>query len=85
MRFLRSPRSPGAIQCYLTRTVTHFVNGLLKVSWLESQPVPVIVVIGYMLYFAIAATTFIAGWLLSRTKLPMTLVLLHQVFSHRLV
>ena len=29
---------------------------------------PVIVVIGYLLCFAIAATTFIAGWLLSRTK-----------------
>ena len=29
MRFLRSPRSSGATECYLTRTVTHFVNGLL--------------------------------------------------------
>jgi hypothetical protein len=38
------------------------------ISWLESQPVPVIVVIGYMLCFSIAAATFIAGWLLSRTK-----------------
>jgi hypothetical protein len=39
------------------------------ISWLESQPVPVIVVIGYMLCFSMAAAIFIVGWLLSRTKL----------------
>jgi Protein of unknown function (DUF4239) len=38
------------------------------ISWLESQPVPVIVIIGYMLCFSMAAATFIVGWLLSRTK-----------------
>jgi hypothetical protein len=38
------------------------------ISWLESQPVPVIVVIGYMFCFSIAVATFIIGWLLSRTR-----------------
>jgi hypothetical protein len=38
------------------------------ISWLESQSVPVIVVIGYMFCFSMAAATFIVGWLLSRTK-----------------
>ena len=39
-------------------------DGLLK-----SQPVPVIVIVGYILCFSIAATTFIVGCVLSRTKL----------------
>ena len=38
------------------------------ILWLEAQPVPVIVVIGYLLCFSMAAATFIVGWLLSRTK-----------------
>jgi hypothetical protein len=38
------------------------------ISWLESQPVPLIVLIGYLLCFSIAAATFIVGWLLSRTR-----------------
>ena len=38
------------------------------ISWLESQSVPVIVAIGYMFCFLMAAATFIVGWLLSRTK-----------------
>ena len=38
------------------------------IFWLEAQPVPVIVVIGYLLCFSMAAATFIVGWLLSRTK-----------------
>ena len=38
------------------------------ILWLESQPVPVIVVIGYMLCFSMAAAIFIVGWLLSLTK-----------------
>jgi hypothetical protein len=38
------------------------------ISWLESQPVLVIVVIGYMFCFALAAACFIVGRLLSRTK-----------------
>src|SRR5262249_12542918 len=39
------------------------------ISWLESQTVPVIVVLGYMLCFSMAAAIFMVGWLLSRTKL----------------
>src|ERR1700704_3217161 len=38
------------------------------ISWLESQSVPVIVVIGYMFCFSMAAATFIVGRLLSRTR-----------------
>jgi hypothetical protein len=38
------------------------------ISWLESQAVPLIVLIGYLLCFSIAAATFIVGWLLSRTR-----------------
>jgi Protein of unknown function (DUF4239) len=38
------------------------------IFWLESQPVPVIVAIGFMLCFSMAAATFIVGWLLSRTR-----------------
>lgn len=38
------------------------------ISWLESQSVPVIVGMGYMLCFSLAAVIFIVGWLLSRTK-----------------
>jgi hypothetical protein len=38
------------------------------IFWLESQPVSVIVVIGYALCFSMAAATFIVGWLLSRTR-----------------
>ena len=38
------------------------------ISWLKSQPVPVIVVLGYMLCFSMAAAIFIVGWLLSRTR-----------------
>jgi hypothetical protein len=40
------------------------------ISWLESQPVRVIVVLGYMLCFSMAAAIFIVGWLLSRTRHP---------------
>ena len=40
----------------------------MMISWLESQPVPVIVVLGYMLCFSMAAAIFIVGWLLSRTR-----------------
>jgi len=39
------------------------------ISWLESQPVAVIVVVGYMLCFSMAAVTFVIGHLLSKTKL----------------
>ena len=39
------------------------------ISWLESQTVPVIVVLGYMLCFSMAAAIFMVGWLLSRTTL----------------
>jgi hypothetical protein len=38
------------------------------IFWLESQPVMVIVVIGYALCFSMAAGTFIVVWLLSRTR-----------------
>jgi hypothetical protein len=38
------------------------------IFWLESQPVAVIVAVGYALCFSMAAATFIAGWLLSRTR-----------------
>ncbi len=38
------------------------------IFWLELQPVPVIVIVGYMLCFAMAAATFIVGCLLSRTR-----------------
>jgi hypothetical protein len=38
------------------------------ISWLESQPVAFIVVIGYAFCFTMAAATFVAIWLLSRTK-----------------
>src|ERR1700761_5844775 len=39
------------------------------ISWLESQPVPVIVVLGYSICFSMAAAIFIAGWILSHTRL----------------
>jgi hypothetical protein len=38
------------------------------ISWLESQPVPVIVVVGYMTCFSMATAIFFVGWLLSRTR-----------------
>ena len=38
------------------------------IFWLESQPVAVIVVVGYALCFSMAAATFIVGWLLSGTR-----------------
>jgi hypothetical protein len=38
------------------------------IFWLESQPLAVIVVIGYALCFSLAAATFIVVWLLSRTR-----------------
>jgi hypothetical protein len=38
------------------------------IFWLESQPVAVIVVVGYLLCFLMAVAIFIVGWLLSRTK-----------------
>jgi hypothetical protein len=38
------------------------------IFWLESQPVAVIVIIGYALCFSIAAATFMVGLLLARTR-----------------
>jgi hypothetical protein len=38
------------------------------IFWLESQPVAVIVIIGYALCFSMAAATFIVVWQLSRTR-----------------
>jgi hypothetical protein len=38
------------------------------IFWLESQPVAVIVIIGYTPGFSMAAATFIVVWQLSRTR-----------------